>query len=284
MQEQPLTLRQNAAFDRMTFYLPGSQAFAQGLHLYLQHTTEHKVLRPWYATFLNSIERKQRYLDIGPGIGTSLTDQADRLFQLGIAIEKDATFAPLIKAHCPNIQIIPQMWQNVTAEALRTVVAKVDATVDHSDDGIFDLVQAIHLLYYIPEAEHQRFLQKLTKLVRPGGTILVVLQEETSDYYALYHKFVPFAYNLYQLGKWFEAEFGHAGWRVTSEVLPGEVATDNLAIAIEIAEFMLCYVEFEPLPEKSAIERWVKARLWQPETGLYLAQNPQRVLLCQRLF
>lgn len=283
MQEPQKILIQDESAERMTFYLPGSTQFAHELQLYLQHTTEFQILRQWYDKFLDSVECKQRYLDIGPGKGTSLTNQADRQFDFGVAIEKDEAFIPSIKQHCPNIEIISQMWQNVTEGYLREFVVSHDSTFDYSDDGIFDLVQAVHLLYYIPESQHQRFFRQIAKLVRPSGVIFAVLQEETSDYYALYHEFVPYGYNLRRLGEWFEDEFGQS-WHVTSEVLTGEVATDNLEIAQQIAEFMLCYVEFEPLPLKSEIEAWIKERLWQPENGLYLAKNPQRVLMCRRLF
>ena len=139
-------------------------------------------------------------------------------------------------------------------------------------------------MYYIPESQHRAFFQQITKLVRPGGVILASLQDETSDYYALYHQFAPYRYNLRRLGEWFEAEFGQSGWHVTSELLPGEVATDSLEVAQQIAEFMLCYVRFEPLPKKSEIESWVKDTLWQAEKGLYLAKNPQRMLVCRRIF
>jgi hypothetical protein len=284
MQEQQPILIQDDYAKRMEFYLPGSTRFAHALLLFLDHTNEYEVFRPWYDKFIDSVAWKHRYLDIGTGNGASLTNQTDRKFNFGIAIEKDEALLPAIKQHCPNIQIVPQMWQEVTEAYLREFVASHDSTFDPSDDGIFDLVQAVHLLYYIPESQHQTFFRQITKLVRPSGVILASLQDETSDYYALYHEFVPYEYNLRRLGEWFEAEFGQSGWHVTSEVLQGEVATDNLEVAQQIAEFMLCYVEFEPLPKKSEIEAWIKERLWQPEKGLYLAKNPQRVLICRRLF
>ena len=125
-------------------------------------------------------------------------------------------------------------------------------------------------------------LRRVARLVRPGGCILACLQDETSDYYKLYHQVTPYRYNLRHLGEWFADEFDQLGWEVSSEILPGGVVTDSLETAQCIAEFMLCYVEFNPLPKQALIEEWVRTAIYQPVTGWYIAQNPQRVLVCRR--
>lgn len=270
---------------RMPFYLPGSPRFVQALQLFLEHTTEYEMLRPWYDQFLNTIPRKHCYLDIGTGNGASLTNQADRQFKFGIGVEQNEELLPIIREHCPNIQVIGTQWEELTDEQLFELVAQQDPTLNVGDSshGTFDLVQLVHLLYYLPVWQHFGFLRRVANLVRPGGVIFAALQDDTSEYYKLYHDFTPYKYNLRHLAEWFECEFSRRGWEVTSEVLPGEVATDNFDVARQIAEFMLCYVSFDPLPEQSEIESWVKEHLWKPERGLYVAQNPQRVMVCRRL-
>lgn len=275
---------------RMPFYLPGSPRFVQALQLFLQHTNEYEVLRPWYSDFLKTIPRKERYLDIGTGNGGSLTNQADAQFTKGYGIEKNKELLVEIRKHCPNILLINKQWEDVTDEQLLEFLAQNDPTVEPSSDGVFDLIQLVHFFYYLPTSEHSALLQRLMKFVRPGGVILACLQDETSEYHALYHQFAPNQYNLRELGEWFDEVFGELGmsrrrreWEVTSEVLPGEVATDSFEIAQQMAEFMLCYVKFDPLPLQAQIEKWVKEKLWKPDRALYIAQNPQRVLVCRRL-
>ncbi len=274
--------------DRMPFYLPGSPRFVQALQLFLQHTNEYDVLSPWYEKFLDTITHKAYYLDIGTGNGASLTNQADRQFKFGIGIEQNKELLPIIRQNCPNIATIGGLWGEVTDEQLFELVAEHDPTLrDFADniaqnDGIFDLVQLVHLLYYLPVWEHFRLLRHISTLVRPNGVILVSLQDETSEYYQLYHDFTPYKYNLRHLAEWFECEFSRRGWEVSSEVLPGEVTTDDFDVARQIAEFMLCYVRFDPLPKRAEINSWVQENLWKPERGLYVAQNPQRVMICRR--
>ena len=100
--------------DQMPFYLPGSPRFVKALQLFLQNTTEYEVLRPWYDQFLSTIPRKQRYLDIGTGDGSSLTNQADRQFNFGIGVEQNEELLPIIHQHCPNIEVIGGQWEDVS--------------------------------------------------------------------------------------------------------------------------------------------------------------------------
>ena len=270
--------------EQMPFYLPGSPRFVQALRLFLQHTNEYEVLRPWYDQFLTTIHRKQRYLDIGTGNGSSLTNQADRQFNFGIGVEQNEELLPIIREHCPNIQTIGGQWEDVSDEQLFELLGQQDPTFEGGDldGGVFDLVQIVHLLYYLPVWEHFTLLKRVASLVRPGGVILACLQDESSEYYQLYHNFTPYKYNLRYLAEWFECEFSRRGWGATSHVLPGEVITDNFDVARQIAEFMLCYVRFDPLPKQAEIDEWVQEHLWKPERGLYVAQNPQRVMVCWR--
>ncbi len=256
--------------------MPGKSNFAEALQLFLMHTNEYEVLLPWYLDFLQSLTLKRYFLDIGAGDGSSLTSEADKNFRLGIAIEKTDTLLSAICKNCPNTRVIGKQIEEVNDKEIRALL-----TNNENSDTIFDLIQMIHFLYYLKEEERKNLFRRLAIQVRVGGVILAVLQDETSDYYSLYHKNTPHSYNLRKTGEWFQAEF--ANWQVTSEVLPGKVTCHNLETAQRIVEFMLCYLKFNPLPKRNMITKWIKDTLWQADISLYVANNPQRIIVCRRM-
>ncbi|HWU86217.1 MAG TPA: methyltransferase domain-containing protein [Kofleriaceae bacterium] len=268
--------------EEMPFYLPGSPEFVQGLQLFLRHTNEYDALLPWYDRFIDSLPVRNAYLEIGAGDGSSLTAHADRRFRFGVVVEKNEELVPSIRAHCPSALVLSRDWNELTEGELAALVAQREPALLGGERGLFDLVQLAHVLYYFAPAQQRLLLRRLAPLVRPGGAMLLCLQDESSDFHALYHTFSPHYYNLRHLGEWFAAEFEDQGWRVTSEVLSGEVTTDQKAIAQQIAEFMICYLPFAPLPRRAALARWVETKLWRAAERLYVARNPQRVVVCRQ--
>jgi len=267
----------------MPFYLPGTPRYVQALQFFLAHTDEYEVFHPWYLRFLESLQLKQYFLEIGIGDGNSLTKDTDQHFQSGIAIEKNVSLLPTICQNCPNTRVIGKPFEQVSDQEIRALLADNNPDFQANDDGeaIFDLIQLVHFLYYLQEADWKALFRRLAKQVRIGGAIFAALQDETSDYFSLYHQFTPHTYNLRKTGEWFQAEFDD--WQVTSEVLPGKVTGHSLETAQQIAEFMLCYLPFNPLPQRDKITQWIKDTIWQADSGLYVANNPQRAIVCRRM-
>lgn len=282
LEEQLVVNEPASGGEDMPFYLPGSHQFVQALQLFLRHTTEYESLHPWYVEFLHSLPHRRTYLDVGAGDGSSLTAHADRNFDFGVLIEKDQELRPALQTHCPKAQVLSCDWDEVSEDALVALVGAHSAALAVDQEGLFDLVQLVHMLYYFSPAQQRALLRRCARLVRPGGALLLCLQDESSDLHVLYHTFARPSYNLRLLGEWFAAEFGDEGWQVTSEVLPASVATERREEAQEIAEFTLCYLPFESLPKRAAIAQWVEKHLWRADKQLYFANNPQRVVVCQR--
>lgn len=267
----------------MPFYLPGSSHYVQALQFFLAHTNEYEVFHPWYVKFLDSLTSKRYFLEIGVGDGSSLTQDTDKYFQLGIAIEKNISLLPAIYKKCQRTCVIGKPIEEVNDQEIIDLLVKHDLSFSYNEnhDGIFDLIQLVHFLYYLKEDEWKNLFHRLAEKVRIGGVIFAALQDETSDYFSLYHQFTPYSYNLRKTGEWFQAEFDN--WQVTTEVLPGKVTCRDLVTAQRIAEFMLCYLEFSPLPQRDQITGWIKDALWQEDSDLYVANNPQRIIVCRRI-
>jgi SAM-dependent methyltransferase len=268
----------------MPFYLPGTPRYVQALQLFLSHTNEYEVFRPWYLQFLQSLTSKRYFLEIGVGDGSSLTQDTDQHFQLGIAIEKNVSLLPTICENCPNTRVIGKPIEDVDDQEIRTLLAKSDYSFSNKEEGepIFDLIQLVHLLYYFEPEDRKNLFRRLAKQVRPGGVIFAALQDETSDYFSLYHQLTPHTYNLRKIGEWFQSEF--KDWQVTTEDLPGKVTSDSLDTAQQMTEFALCLLPFSPLPPRLLITQWIKDTLWQADSGLYVANNPQRIIVCHRMY
>lgn len=107
----------------MPFYLPGTPHFVQTLQLFLAHTDEYEALYPWYLQFLESLQSKRFFLEIGIGDGGSLSKDTDQHFQLGIAIEKSVSLLPIINQNCPNTQVIGKQIEQVSEQEIRTLLA-----------------------------------------------------------------------------------------------------------------------------------------------------------------
>jgi hypothetical protein len=244
---------------------------------------EYEVFRPWYLQFLQSLTSKRYFLEIGVGDGSSLTQDTDQQFQLGIAIEKNLNLLPTICENCPNTRVIGKPIEDVDEPEIRALLAKSDSSFSNNEESeaIFDLIQLVHVLYYLKEDDWKKLFRRLVKQVRVGGVIFAALQDETSDYFCLYHQLTPHTYNLRKTGEWFQSEF--KDWQVTTEILPGKVTTDSLDTAQQMTEFMLCYLPFSPLPQRHLLTQWIKETLWQADSSLYVANNPQRILVCRRM-
>jgi hypothetical protein len=268
--------------ELMPFYLPGTTEFVQALQLFLSNTTEYQMLHPWYLELLKSLPEKRYFLEIGIGDGSSLTQDADKQFQLGIAIEKSVELLPLIAKNCPNTHVIGKAIENVSDEEIRQLIVQNDTDfINNKTDAVFDLIQVVHVLYYLQDSEWKALFSRLASQVRVGGVIFAVLQDESSDYFGLYHHLTPHRYNLREVGEWFQSQFSN--YQVTTEILEGKVISDSLEVIQQISEFMLCYLPFEPLPPRQLITKWIQDTL-RDHDELYIARNPQRVLICRRLY
>jgi SAM-dependent methyltransferase len=107
-----------------------------------------------------------RTLDLGAGLGEHLEYEDGRAGEY-VALELRPEMAAVIEQHHPYV---------------RTISGDVQQRLDF-DEGFFDRVVAIHILEHLPNLPGA--LDELTRLVKPGGSLSVVLPCEGGRVYGL---------------------------------------------------------------------------------------------------
>lgn len=105
-------------------------------------------------------------LDIGPGAGYISEPLARRSKHLKM-VEKQAKFEETLRAQFPAADVSIGSFTEVPLQ------------------GPYDVILLSHVLYYHPENTWISLLQRLHKLLAPGGELIVALNSDTGDWWKI---------------------------------------------------------------------------------------------------
>lgn len=113
----------------------------------------HCVIRTLEHNVLPLLEKREQFLDIGPGPGLITNAVAD-VFTHTVIVEPNPEFHSYF--NLDKVELIESTFQEASME-----------------NRTFDLVLCSHMLYHVPMADWSSFLDKAYQLLQPGGVLLV---------------------------------------------------------------------------------------------------------------
>ena len=228
--------------------------------LFLRSTNQKERAKRQLARLLPPVPaspgaRLGRAVDVGAGDGVMMPDLTARYMKVA-AIEPNAVLADKLAASHPGVEL------------RRTNI------LDTEFKEGFDLVFVSHVWYYVPKKDWRANMTRCASWVRPGGTMISVLQNTHSAYQRLIRELLDpgFAYDS-QPFFWKIAE-ARPELEVTITCDDAYVATPDLLDLTRIAVFMLNLVPAAllaqvRLPTWGQLRDWCAANYPADERGVH---------------
>jgi len=208
-----------------------------GFELLSRNTDEYGskgVLVKALNTYVLPYISKNKFLDIASGPG-NLTVILSKLFSETIIVE-------------PNRKFFENVTNLIKCKGFNKRWEDVEIRKDK-----FDLILAIHVLYYIPKKVWLRQIERMISALDKNGKLVIVLQSQASRLYSFPNKFLKHesrinSEELMQI-------LHNAGLKFTSHKLKTEIWTHNKKEA-EILGNFLFDTHKVPMDSKKAIGLW----------------------------
>ncbi|MCB0418571.1 MAG: class I SAM-dependent methyltransferase [Bdellovibrionales bacterium] len=231
-------------------------AFEVFLRCTNQKTTAFNLLHP----LVKNLPHHGRLLDVGAGDGT-LTGMLAPYFEDTLALEPNAELGEKLRRRCPGVNILPKRIDDVHMNL-------------HAD-----LILCSHVLYYIDRSKWMAVLDKLASWLAPGGTLVCVLQNPSTDCMRMVEYLYQDHFDLSSLAQRFDIFAGHR-YRQDLRTLPSMIEAPDEDTAYTIAEFVLNVVPMrEPVPRDLLLDH--VNRFFRGPDGLYRFSCDQDFLVIQ---
>lgn len=198
---------------------------------------------------------KSKLLEIGSGSG-NLTVILSKLFSETVIVE-------------PNRKFFENVTNLIKCKGFNARWEDVEIGKDK-----FDLILAIHILYYIPKKIWLRQIERMISVLGENGKLVIVLQSKESHLYAFPNKFLKreSRINSEELMQ----VLHDARIKFTSRKLKTEIWSNNKKKAEIIGEFLLD-AHSAPISEKAALDIWE-----QKKGNKYIVSNIEDMIIIDR--
>lgn len=219
--------------------------YQRAFQVFLDHTNQKTQERDWLLRFVESLPRRDLFIDAGAGNGAVMIWLIDR-FRRTIGIDPNPGLLDQFRQLCPQAEPIL-------------------GTIMDADPGAkADLVLCSHVLYHIPRAEWLANLEKMASWLNPGGALVVVLQTPDSGRHRLLSQLTGQRYDLAEVGREFQAVHGDR-FTVRIEATPARVEVPTFADAVTVTEFMINdYLQEHPRP-RAELADYVQQHFARPD-------------------
>ncbi len=205
--------------DAQDVRMEGDAEYRRQLELFSSCCTEKAAEMVHLGEILNSVRSRERFLDIGAG-GGHLTIPLSGAFKRTTVVEPNARQAEFLRRRCPAFEV-----HNV-----RFGEAELPAQA-------FDFVLCSHVLYYVNEALWPELVDRMYRLLAPGGRLAIVLQSplgETADFFNTFTR-----YDVDVLGLWHRLIHAYGDHSVEVRYFTNEIWTEGLEDMTDIGLFLL---------------------------------------------
>lgn len=255
--------------DTISVFSSGSAAYEEAFLAFLHHTDQKVQAKSKIAEVIDRLgpvtgeSKKGKYVDVGAATG-DVTSWFMPHFEQTICVEPNTHFEPSIREHCPGAEIVQQT-------ILETDPAQVDGA---------NFILCSHVLYYIEPEQRLANLQAMSDWLRPGGILLVILQQSTTDCMKMLDHFLDMHFDLPAIADRFATDAAEA-FDVSFEKIDSHVTTSTFPVAYQVAEFMLNLLPMSDPPRRSDLEAYLNENFQTPEGG-YRFSCSQDFLIVRR--
>ncbi|MYS81333.1 class I SAM-dependent methyltransferase [Embleya scabrispora] len=217
--------------------------------LFLAGSNEKAVTHAHLSALVEQLPRRSVFLDIGAGSGTT-TRHVGNYFEHTIAIEPGSYMRDALRRACPDARVLPD-------------------PVETADPGtLADFALCSHMLYYLPQSQWLPTVRRFLGWVRPGGELVLALQNPNNECMRLVRHFFGIRFDLAATANALRAGHEDLVESCTVETLPVRFHADNLADTLTVAEFMANVpnlAELESRPTHEDLERYVLTHFADPD-------------------
>lgn len=247
--------------ELVTHFSSESEAYRDAFDAFLRSTDQKVKARAWLEALVNELPRRSVFIDAGAGEGTTTAWVAQH-FERTLAIEPNESLRRRLVDSCPGALTLSE---NI---------------LDVRPDAKADLVLCSHVFYYLDDDAWDANLEQLASWLAPGGTLVVVLQNPTSDCMLMLRKFFGRRDGLGDLMR----RFQHAAspdFDAWIDTVPCHIHTADLETAYTTAEFMVSTRPDGYGLERAELEAYIESEFRLPN-GEYRFSCTQDFLVISR--
>ena len=223
------------------------EAYRDAFNTFLAHTDQKANAMAWLEREIDSLPRREVFIDAGAGNG-KLTKVLQDRFARVIAIEPSDSLREDLIAACPDARVIGE-------------------TISHAEpEARADFILCSHVFYYIDRGEWASTLRRLASWLKPGGVLAIAIQHHQTDCMRMLRDFTGEEFDLSPVAEAF-AKGALDEFDVRHELVEAHITTDGLAAAYDIAVFMLNLIPLRSPPSARTVEDYVASRFARSNGG-----------------
>ena len=250
----------------LSVYNSDTPQYQQSFATFLQHTNQKIEAKKRLDQIIQQLKHKQVFIDVGAGSGEITARYSNSnsplKFAHTIAIEPNQNLCQQLRLKCPEIEIISRP------------IAQVKIV------NLADLIICSHVFYYIPKNQWLINLETIASWLKPGGILILILQNYQTDCMKMIYKFLGKYYNLVALKDRF-LQAHSSEYQAKIELVKAKVQVNNFTEAYTIAEFMFnCFTIPKPPPLRQDIEEYLQQH-FTTDNG-YLLSCDQDILVIKK--
>lgn len=255
--------------ETISVFSSGSAQYEEAFLAFLHHTDQKVQAKSKIAEVIDRLDTppgesaKGKFVDVGAATG-DVTGWFMPQFAETICVEPNTHFESSLHEHCLGAEIIQKTI--LEADAARLAGA--------------NFILCSHVLYYIDPELRLENLQAMSDWLRPGGILLVILQQSTTDCMNMLEHFLDMHFDLPAIADRFATESADR-FEVSFEKVDSHVTTSTFSVAYQIAEFMLNLLPMINPPLRSDLEAYIRED-FQTADGGYRFSCSQDFLIVRR--
>ncbi|WP_439675561.1 class I SAM-dependent methyltransferase [Embleya sp. MST-111070] len=232
--------------------------YRRAFELFLAGSDEKAVTHAHLLALVEQLPRHAVFLDIGAGSGAT-TRYLGRRFERTIAIEPSKYMRDALRLAYPEAEVLSDPVETAEPPALA------------------DFALCSHMFYFLPESQYLPTVRRMLRWVRPGGELVLALQNPDNECMRLVRHFFDIRFDLAPTASALQAGHEDLVESCTLETVPVRFHSDNLADTLAVAEFMANVPDLaqrETRPTQKALEQYVLEHFADPTgTGFTVAHD-----------
>ncbi|MFE3198700.1 class I SAM-dependent methyltransferase [Embleya sp. NPDC059237] len=240
--------------------------YRRAFELFLAGSDEKAVTHAHLLALVEQLPQRSVFLDIGAGSGAT-TRYLGSHFERTIAIEPSKYMRDALRLTYPEAEVLSDPVETAAPPALA------------------DFALCSHMFYFLPESQYLPTVRRLLDWVRPGGELVLVLQNPDNECMRLVRHFYDIRFDLSPTAKALGTGHEDLVESCTLETLPVRFHADNLPDTLAVAEFMANVPDLAERPTRPThgdLENYVRTHFTDPPGTGYTIHHDHDIVRIKR--